>query len=130
MLRKQINKGEIYSDSGEQSPRACYVYRVQHKTTKLGPYVSGHMANVKMHYRRHPLPKRPKATWIFGFSSLTKLRKWFSVPERLFLKSQGFHIVRYDVRTDYINYCGTKQLQFNRVGIRNATTMELVGKCS
>lgn len=79
------------------------IYRVEHKTKKLGPYSCGGESSnwlfYNSDYTRHPGPVRcgfpsPYPHQYFGFSSKKLLKKWFGSEIRKIMHSEGFHVIK------------------------------------
>ena len=101
-----------------------FVYRVEHKETRHGPYctdlqppdgvgrllVETH-TNPATHPIEYELLDPSMAAWRYGFESLYLLERWFEGFLDL-LHEEGFRVMQYEVPQRYVRH-GTRQLRFD-----------------
>lgn len=105
------------------------VYRIEHITTKRGPYAYSLDLNIPFVEKRHPtiseelyglaifdslheFYKKHDDFIRFGFNSLDKLKCWFSRDIRRKLKKEHYIISVYNVPKKYV-FSAEKQLIFS-----------------
>lgn len=88
-----------------------FMYRVEHKRTKEGPYNSPHCPLIFNKYnfngRKWPMPSnrfynhRLCSRMVFGFKNHQQLKKWFDEDARTYMHNMGMVVGMYKV-TEYV----------------------------
>lgn len=100
-----------------------YLYRVEHKETKLGPYAHfGPMQDVKPHLYRiedHPSPWDEGLYFEIGmhcgFESKKKLLDWFPIEDLKDFEKEDLHVYKIHTNDEWVDK-GERQLVFDPDG--------------
>ena len=94
------------------------VYRVEHKTSHVGPFGWEYSGGMKVGSNKHPLPSEDGiyagSAYIYGCESLRHLSDWFT-NSYMHLRENGFHIVEYE-SDDF--HKGKTQVAFNKASAK------------
>lgn len=107
------------------------VFRIEHKTTKVGPYIHYVKGLDNTFSKKHPSFREDKlgqkrykeiGRYNYAFCTMKQLLKWFDKKEIRLMHKEQFHLVVYSVPT---RYCvrGNTQCIFNRSGSTLVKTM-------
>jgi len=98
------------------------VYRVEHKTTKIGPYRKSNtnfLLNGADHTERRPDPFKDGISFYdvhqyeFGFSSRKQLLDWFPLQMLITLRGMGYRVVSFEVPDNQLRV-GGKQVAYRK----------------
>jgi len=94
-----------------------YVYRVEHKETRIGPYQACAASSPRLYDDDHPSPMQSGIIMerddFSCFAKPADLTKWFRTSEITDFKKYGFDVYRYEIKASDVKL-GYKQAAFKK----------------